>query len=273
MKLASFDPLRTLGLPVAIHIKPDHFYRHIAALRGVDWVLFPEYWQVNPLVFGLNARIFPSLSAYLLGHDKIEMTRTFLSIVPEHVPQTVIVANAPEHAADVWDQMTLPFVAKIPRSSMGCGVFLIETPLDWRRYLGLSPVIYAQEYLPIDRDVRIVVAGHQVLGGFWRIQSNRGFYNNISRGGQLDLSPVPETALELVGCLCRMLKINYAGFDVAMVAGHPYLLEFNRLFGNFSLNLFAPKVPKAIMDFLSRESDENNPLTPIRPPTPLPRAA
>jgi len=69
--------------------------------------------------------------------------------------------------------MPLPFVAKIPKSSMGEGVFLIENQTDWNRYLQLTQAIYAQEYLSIDRDLRIVWVGDQIVGGYWRLQAEQ----------------------------------------------------------------------------------------------------
>jgi len=63
MKLISFDPLRTLAMPGVRFVKPEHWLREREALQDADWVLFPEYWQVNALHYGLKARIFPSLAS------------------------------------------------------------------------------------------------------------------------------------------------------------------------------------------------------------------
>ena len=273
LNLISFDPLRTMNLSGISVVKPEHFFKKIDRVRAADWILFPEYWQVNALVFGLKRRIFPSLASYLLGHDKVEMTRGFLSVAPAHVPETLILSVSSENADVVWDQLTIPFVAKIPRSSMGSGVFLIHTRNDWDCYMEQTPVIYAQEYLPIDRDLRIVTVGHQIMGGFWRRQSDRGFHNNLSQGGQIDFSPIPEAAVELVCRLARDLGIDHGGFDIAMVDGYPYVLEFNRLFGSNSLNLNRGKIDRAILETLMAETDSCGTDRPSTPRTTLPKAA
>lgn len=273
LKLVSFDPLRTMNLPGVVPIKPAHFFREVDRIRTADWVLFPEYWQVNALVFGLKRRIFPSLAAYLLGHDKVEMTRGFLIAAPAHVPETLILSVSPENGERAWEALSTPFVAKIPRSSMGSGVFLIETREDWRAYLEQTPVIYAQEYLPIDRDLRIVSVGNRIMGGFWRCRSDRGFHNNLSQGGRIDFSPIPETALALVDRICRDLGINHGGFDIAMVGDFPYVLEFNRLFGSNSLNLYRDAISRTILETLIAETDFDGPDTPTTPIPTLPKAA
>ena len=264
MNLVSFDALRTLKLPGTTYIKPEHFFQQLPLIKAADWVLFPQHWQVNALVYSLRQRIFPSQASYLLGHDKIEMTRAFLAVAPEHVPETLIEANDTAGAERVWAQLPRPFVAKIPRSSMGEGVFLIEKRDDWQRYLAQTPAIYAQEYLPIDRDLRIVYVGRRIVGAFWRLQSAHGFHNNLARGGVIERSPVPRAARELVLRLARSLDINHAGFDIAMVGRHPYVLEFNRLFGNRGLGGTRDPLPAAIMDYLRRTSDDNDPDAPSR---------
>ena len=71
MQCVSFDAFRTLRLPDTLYIKPEQMFRHKSELAAADWVLFPEYWQLGGLLFGLKSRIFPSLASYLLGHDKV----------------------------------------------------------------------------------------------------------------------------------------------------------------------------------------------------------
>jgi len=264
MQVVSFDALRTFNLPNVTYLKPDLFFQQLPLIGAADWVLFPEYWQVNTLVFGLQRRIFPSHASYLLGYDKIEMTRAFSAVAREHVPETLIEANHPAAAERVWQHMSLPFVAKLPRSSMGEGVFLIEERADWQRYLALTPVIYAQEYLPIDRDLRIVLVGERIVGGFWRLQSHRGFHNNLARCGLIQRGPIPKPARDLVLRLARRLGINHAGFDIAMVGNHPYVLEFNRLFGNRGLQGRSQRIARAVQDYLHRHSGRDDPDKPGR---------
>lgn len=269
MQLVSFDALRTLKLPDTTFIKPDRFLEQLPRIRAADWLLFPPYWQVNALVYGLRKRIFPSQASYLLGHDKVEMTRAFQVVAPEHVPETLIEANDPDGAQRVWERLPRPFVAKLPRSSQGEGVFLIHDRGDWQRYLALTPVIYAQEYLPIDRDLRIVYVGRRVVGCYWRLQGAQGFHNNLARGGVIDRGPVPAAARTLVERLAVALDINHAGFDIAMVGGHPYVLEFNRLFGSRGLQGRHDPVPGAIMEYLAAAAGHDDPGDPSRPPLSL----
>jgi ribosomal protein S6--L-glutamate ligase len=254
MRLVSFDMFRTLGFEGTTYIKPSHFFAHKPEIQAADWVLFPEYWQVNALVYGLKCRIFPSQSSYLIGHNKIEMTRAFEAVVPENVPVTHIAPNTPTEAERLWALMDLPFVAKLPKASMGEGVWLIEDTRDWQDYLAKTDVLYVQEHLPIDRDIRVVIVGDQVVSAYWRCQSDRSFHNNVSRGGVIDQSDVPQAALDLALKVARLLDVDHAGFDVAMVGSHPYLLEFNRLFGNQGIAGGGETLRNAILAYLRDQS-------------------
>jgi ribosomal protein S6--L-glutamate ligase len=271
MNLISFNVFRTLGFPDIQVIKPEHFFQHKEAIQNADWVLFPEYWQLNALLYGLNARIFPSESSYRIGHDKVEMTRAFQTVAAANTPLTLIEPNGPLQQEQLWDLMILPFVAKKPKSSMGEGVWLIKNRADWRTYCDQADVLYVQEYLPIDRDLRIVVIGDSVITAYWRHQADQGFYNNVARGGWVEYGDVPESATALALSVARDLGVNHAGFDIAMVGDHPYLLEFNRLFGNQGLNK-DNTLQEAIVDYLHEQDAPKDPDGPTIPPRTLPMA-
>ncbi|MCX2782127.1 hypothetical protein OQJ46_03870 [Microbulbifer thermotolerans] len=268
MSWVSFNIFRTLGFPDTLQLKPEDVFKYREEISTAEWVLFPEYWQLNALIYGLQARVFPSEASYRLGHNKIEMTRAFELVAPANTPYTRILANTPENAEHLWNEMDQPFVAKLPKSSQGNGVWLIESLQDWRDYLSKSDVLYVQEQLPIDRDIRIVVIGDQVITAYWRLQAAQGFYNNVSKGGLIERSPVPEAAVALALHLARTLDINHAGFDIAMVGGHPYVLEFNRLFGNQGIEGGDAKLREVIQDYLQRQSTPTGPNFPSRPSSP-----
>ena len=185
-------------------------------------------------------------------------------MAPEHTPWTLIEANGPQEREQIWETMAHPFVAKLARASMGEGVWLIETREDWRRYCEHAPLLYVQEYLPIDRDVRVVIVGEQVVTAYWRTQADQGFYNNVARGGRIDTSPVPAAATELALMLARTLEVDHAGFDIAMVDGHPYVLEFNRLFGNQGLGQ-GGALRDAVLGYLRRQWAPEDPDGPTEP--------
>ncbi|WP_226664695.1 ATP-grasp domain-containing protein [Microbulbifer aggregans] len=268
MAWVSFDVFRTLGFADTLQLKPEEVFKYKAEIAEAEWVLFPEYWQLNALSYSLNARVFPSESSYRLGHNKIEMSRAFELVAPSNTPHTRILANTPENAAALWEKIDHPFVAKLPKAARGCGVWLIEEREDWKAYLKKTDVLYVQEWLPIDRDIRIVIVGDEVVTAYWRLQSAQGFYNNVSKGGSVDHSPVPQAAIDLALHLARTLGINHAGWDIAMVGDHPYVIEFNRLFGNQGVEGGAARLQDAILQYLFNSSVPTGPNYPTRPSAP-----
>jgi len=235
MHLISFNLFRSLNIPGITYIKPEHWLRHRHEITTADWVLFPEYWQVNSLIYGYKKRIFPSPAAYHLGHDKVQMTRVFEALYPEHVPHTRITAADTDHLWALPEEFGYPFVAKEIRNSMGQGVFLIDSPAAWRMYAQANNVWYAQEYLPINRDLRVVIIGEQVAVAYWRDIPEGAFHANVARGGRVNFADVPSEALSFALQVARSLGIDHAGFDLVMVGNHLYLLEFNLYFGNQGL--------------------------------------
>lgn len=262
MRLVAFDLFRAMGIPGVHHIKPEHYFRELEAVRQADWVLYPEYWQVNSLLYGLDKRIFPSPASYHLGHNKIEQTRALLTVAPAHVPWTEILPASEASIEQILDCFDFPFVAKVARSSMGNGVFLIESRQDLLRYAAQNEVLYVQEYLPIQRDLRVVWLGREILTAYWREQGD-GFHFNVAKGGVLNFEQIPPAALELVRQVATALGIDHAGFDIAVVDGHCYVLEFNVLFGLDGLNRQGIRCGEHVLRYLQEQDD--HPSKPLRP--------
>ncbi|MEZ4416226.1 MAG: hypothetical protein R3E10_10820 [Gemmatimonadota bacterium] len=268
MRLVSFDPLRTLGLPGVRALKPEAWFREQEIVRAAEWVLFPAYWQVNALAYAWKKRIFPNVATYHLGHDKVEMTRAFEAAFPRHTPRTLILPNEAWAREQVLDELSFPFVAKDRRNSMGRGVWLVGGRADWRAYHEHRDELYVQEHLPIDRDLRVVWVGDQVLTAYWRVATEGAFYNNVAQGGAVVFGGVPAEALSFAEQVATTLGLDHAGFDIAWVDGYPYLLEFNVRFGTRALEEQGISPVPAMLSWLERRSD-----SPIEPDRPLwPRA-
>jgi ribosomal protein S6--L-glutamate ligase len=251
MRLVSFDVFQTLDIPGVRIIKPENWFREKEVILSADWILYPEYWQVNPLFYGLKKRIFPSVSTYHVGHDKVEMARAFEAVCPGNLPLTRILPGSDRSVEQILDEFDFPFVAKTIRSARGEGVFLIENRSALQKYADRNEVLFIQEYLPITRDLRVVVIGSDVVTAYWRQAREGCFHNNVSRGGGVSFDDIPEAALQLVSTTAKVLDINHAGFDVAELDGHYYLLEFNPKFGTRALNDRGVRLGRMVFDYLS----------------------
>lgn len=265
MRLLTLNAYRALGIPGVSYLKPNALFANLETVRQADWVLFPESWQVNALTYALKKRIFPNAASYHLGHDKVEMTRAFWSVCPTHVPHTLILPSSESGIEEALEQLSFPLVAKEPRNSMGNGVFLLEDRRQLREFAARMPLLYLQEYLPIRRDLRAVWVGRQVIAAYWRVGADGAFHNNVARGGSVDFDNVPPAALDLVGRVATELGVDHAGFDIAELDGHYYLLEFNTLFGNDALNRRGVPLARHIYEYLL-SLPQTPPVQPEDPP-------
>lgn len=264
MKFVTFNPFRSIGIPNVSYVKPENIFKDIERVKEADYLLFPEYWQVNSLVYGLKKKIFPNINTYHLGHNKIETTRALWAAFPKNVPYTQIFSKDRIRIEDIEREFSYPFVAKEIKNSMGNGVFLINNRNDLKNYIDNNDTLYIQERLPIDRDLRIVYVGDKVIGSYWRIAAPGSFHNNIAKGARYDYDNIPKEAIELVENVAKAFGVNHAGFDVAVADGQYYILEYNVMFGNEGLRNMGIEVEKYIFDYLQRDSDFN-PDTPIFP--------
>ncbi len=264
MKLVTFDPFRTIGIPNITYVKPENIFKEIDKISEADYILFPEYWQVNSLVYGLKKKIFPNISTYQLGHNKVETTRALWATFPENVPYTQILNKDAVDIEIIEEEFGYPLVAKEIKNSMGRGVFLIENRQELKNYIENNDVLYIQERLPIDRDLRIVYVGNKIIGAYWRIASEGEFHNNIARGASYDFDNIPLESISLVERIANTLDINHAGFDIAVVGNKYYILEYNVMFGNEGLRKMGVEVEKYIHEYLLSDCnfDPNNPIYP-----------
>jgi len=237
MNLVSFDAFRSMGIPGVKYLKPETMYDNRELVQNADWILFPEYWQVNTLVYAWKKKIFPSISSYHIGHNKVEMTRAVEAICPSVLPYTRILANTESSIETVFEEFSFPFVAKEIKNSMGRGVFLINGKKDFLEYASLNDTLYIQEYLPVTKDVRVVIIGGKAILSYWREAREGCFHNNVAKGGSISFADIPPVAVETAEKLASMLGVDHAGFDLALLDDSVYFFEFNTKFGNEALNM------------------------------------
>lgn len=252
--------MRTYAFKGVTYMKPELLLKEKDLVQQADWILYPPHWQVNTLVYGLKKKIFPNIETYHLGHNKIEMTRALTAVLPHHVPYTEIQPNTDQGRAFILEWFDYPFIAKEAKSSMGLGVHLIEGPADFREYCSKAEVLYVQEYLPIDRDMRINWVGDRIVGGYWRVGSGDNFRNNVAQGGEILYDLIPAEAIQLVEKAATLLNINHAGFDIAMVDSHPYILEFNVMFGTKGILDQGIDMGAIVLEYLQRADAPTDPV-------------
>jgi len=173
--------------------------------------------------------VFPRNYYHFLG-SKIAQTDLFNLLEIPH-PRTRIYYGS-NLSGRIESDFSYPFVAKTPvGSSRGAGVFLIRLPEELSTYLETHNPAYIQEYLPIERDLRVVVISGKLVHAYWRINGTGDFRNNVSRGGTVSFEDVPSEALEFALDVARKCRFDEVGLDICEHAGKYYVLEANMVFG------------------------------------------
>jgi ribosomal protein S6--L-glutamate ligase len=183
----------------------------------------------------MGKKIFPSLETYLYADEKIKQTTIFYMLGIPH-PRTRIYYSL--HHQDILKDFSFPFIGKLARcSARGRGVFKIQTSEELERYLKLTKVAYIQEYLPHDRDLRVVLINYQPVLSYWRVRHPDDFRTNLSQGGKISFNSVPSVGIRLAQESARKCNFNDVGIDLIHSQGQWYVIEANMKYGRKGLKM------------------------------------
>lgn len=177
-----------------------------------------------------GVRVLNLPEALLAAHDKLRTAAVLAAAGIRH-PQTFHVTSQcrPPH-------LPLPCVVKPRFGSWGTDVVLCKTRRDldralaavssrtwWRRHGAL-----VQELVPpAGRDLRLLSAGGEVVGGAVRIAAAGEWRTNISVGGHLENADPPPDAVAEAERAARALAIDLAGVDLLPWDDGWVVLELN----------------------------------------------
>lgn len=225
-RLRNCKNVRTLG------VRPnfsDYSPHEAELIRQADKIYYPTTFYAD-LFDTIGKPTFPSYHTYKCVQDKIKQTALFELLDLPH-PRTRVYYGKRQKKS-ISNHFTYPFIAKIPRgSALGRGVYLINNNAELRIYLKQVSPAYIQEYLPIDRDIRVVVIGNCIVHAYWRIAPQNEYRSNLAVGGRISLNAVPERARELALQVARACCWDDVGIDICEYNGRYYVLEANMKYG------------------------------------------
>ncbi len=199
-------------------------------IRDARKIYYPSTFYAD-LFDAAGKRTFPSYHTYKCVQDKIKQTALFdLLGIPS--PRTRVF-HGKRWRGRVTDWFPYPFIAKIPRgTAMGRGVFLIRNRSELDAYCRSTPgAAYLQEYLPLDRDIRVVVIGRRAVHAYWRIAADGEFRSNVALGGRVSLDGVPGAAVDLALHTAAACGWDDVGIDICRHDGEYKVLEANMKYG------------------------------------------
>ena len=217
---------------LTLGVKPnfeDYGPEEATLIRKAPIIYYPSLFYAA-LFTPMGKKTFPGYHNYLCVQDKIKQTALFkLQQIPH--PETRIFFGGHQQKK-ITHYFSFPFIAKIPRgSALGRGVFLIRTQSDLADYCRITRTAYIQQYLPTDRDIRVVVIGAKVVHAYWRLAPGNEFRSNIAQGGSIQLGNIPVEALDLALHTARKCRWDDVGIDILPHGGKFYVLEGNMKYG------------------------------------------
>ena len=224
--------LRACKNVITLGVRPnfgDYSPEQARMIREAPVVYYPTAFYAD-LFDAMGKATFPSYHTYKCVQDKIKQTALLQMLEISH-PRTRVFYGK-HQKSKILNYFDFPFIGKTPRgSALGRGVFLIHDQKQLQTYTHHHPVAYIQEYLPIDRDIRIVVIGGEVVHAYWRKSPEGEFRTNVFCGGKILLEKVPAEAIELARQAARACRWNDVGVDICRHAGRYYVIEANMKYG------------------------------------------
>jgi ribosomal protein S6--L-glutamate ligase len=206
----------------------DYFNEEQDLIRTADKIYYPSrLYEV--LFLSLGKEVFPR-NYYAFMGNKIRQTALFQLLDIPH-PVTRLYYGR-KRGQRILEDFSYPFVAKKPlKSSMGQDVWLIRSQQELDDYLAKCRPAYIQEYLPMDRDLRVVLIGGHVVHAYWRIAAPGEFRTNVSQGAGISYDNISAEALEFAAEVATRCRFDEVGLDIAQVNGRCYVIEANMVYG------------------------------------------
>ena len=224
--------LRDCKNVITLGVRPnfsDYGRRERALIRNAKKIYYPSTFYAD-MFDAMGKPTFPGYHNYKCVQDKIKQTAMFELLEIPH-PRTRVYYGK-RQKKNITNDFAFPFVAKIPRgSAMGRGVYLIQNNSDLSDYLKITNTAYIQEFLPSDRDIRIVIIGEKIVHAYWRLAPENDFRCNIAVGGRVSLESIPSEALDLAVHTARSCRWDDVGIDICRHAGQYYVFEANMKYG------------------------------------------
>ena len=243
---------RLKGVPevLTLGVKPnftDYTEEEKKLILNATMILYPTANYAQFLTT-LEKPFFPSLETCLYADEKIKQTTLFSML---GIPHPVTRMYYHLHHQDILKDFSFPFVAKLPRaSSRGRGVYKIEDSEQLNTYLRLTSTAYIQEYLPHERDLRVILVNFEPILSYWRRRDPSNFRANLHQGATLEFLEIPEEALRLARDTALRCKFNDVGMDLIECRGKWHVIEANMEYGRKGLAMKGMNLKQILRDKL-----------------------
>jgi glutathione synthase/RimK-type ligase-like ATP-grasp enzyme len=209
--------------------------------------------KISVIEEDLGIPCFPSSRALWSYDDKIR--QLYIARRLKFPMPRTIATRIPSEAITFATTCGFPIVAKAASGACGDNVWLLQDTAELDIHLtqvfsesGLPladpiqrqrKIVYLQEYIACDRDLRIVVVDCESVLAFWRVGA--GWRHNVSRGAAIVTADVPVAARAFAVLATQRLDFPWCAFDLVVAKDRLLLLEFSVQFGFSAPKKYAEK--------------------------------
>lgn len=128
-------------------------------------------------------------------------------------------------------EFNFPLIIKATNGSKGEWVFKCNSKEQIYEVMKKDPhrEFLMQELLGNKEDIRVIALDGKILGGMLKKAQGEEFRTNVAQGGVTEVFEVNEEISKIVLKACKILNINFAGVDIILDNGKPYILEVNNV--------------------------------------------
>ena len=173
-----------------------------------------------------------SADSILRSRDKLTASQ-ILSHQGIPVPRTALVTSWRDTERAISRVGGVPCVIKASQGTQGNSVHLARSIRDANehvyRLLANRETVLVQEYIREShgKDVRVIVAGGEVVAAMRRVARGREFRSNFHLGGQVEAIELKEDYAKIAIRAANLLGIEVGGVDLLEGRNGPILLEVN----------------------------------------------
>jgi len=232
MRIALGYQLRRCPLVFSIGLRTnlsDYTPEERKLIQNASKIYFPTIFFADALD-AMGKKTFPSVQCYRHLGDKIKQTLLF-NLLDITTPETRLFYGK-QRKIKILNSFDFPCIGKMPiGSSKGDGVFMIRNEGELDAYLGKTRIAYIQQYIPLEKDIRVVILGKSVVHAYWKESAPGEFRTNVAKGGRILLDPVHEDILNLALDVAVRCGFDFVGLDICEHQGKILILEANMNFG------------------------------------------
>lgn len=223
--IADNSGCRYFHLGVEINLKDfDYSFIRVSGAQSHMTSLLSYLLKFNKVTFNDSSNL-----EHTMNDEKItQMVKFACNKIP--IPKTLVFSRISykRNLKTISEHITYPCVLKT-NGSKGDAVWKIDNQESLENKIKeiKNDLIIVQEYIKNDYDIRALFFKRELLGAISRYSSG-GFYNNVSKGGRVEVTSLSKQEIKLSKKALKVLDLDFGGVDFIRTDQGIIFLEINK---------------------------------------------